>query len=71
MALPVMVVSVPKIVIVPKVVVRVKDPLVIVETTTEVLMAEEVPVDTVIVEAYERYVPVGVVAVAPVKIITS
>jgi hypothetical protein len=37
------------------------DSLVIVETTTDVLIAEDVVVvGTVIVEAYERYDPVGV-----------
>jgi hypothetical protein len=62
-------VPIPKIVIVPRVVVRVDPPLVIVETTTEVLIAEEeVVVGTVIVEAYERYDPVGVVSVAPVRV---
>jgi hypothetical protein len=54
---------------VPKVSVRVDDPLVIVETTTDVLMAEElVVVGTVIVEAYERYDPVGVVSDAPDRV---
>jgi hypothetical protein len=65
-----MTLPIPNIVIVPNVVVRVEDPLVIVETTTDVLIAEEVVVvGTVTVEAYERYEPVGVVSVAPVKII--
>lgn len=62
---------IPNIVIVPRVVVRVVDPLVIVETITDVLIAEEVViVGTVRVEAYDRYDPVGVVSVAPVRIIT-
>ena len=43
-ALPVITDPIPNIVIVPKVVVRVVDPLVIVETTIDVLMAEEVVV---------------------------
>jgi hypothetical protein len=47
------------------------DPLVIVETTTDVLIAEEVVVvGTVRVEAYDRYDPVGVVSIAPVRVIT-
>jgi hypothetical protein len=59
---------IPKIVIVPSVVVRVEDPLTIVETIAEVLIAEdEVVVGTVIVDAYERYDPVGVISVAPVR----
>jgi hypothetical protein len=42
----------------------------IVETIADVLIAEdEVVVDTVIIEAYERYDPVGVISVAPVKTI--
>lgn len=70
-ALPVITLPIPNIVIVPRVVVRVVDPLVIVETTTDVLIAEDVVVvGTVIVDSYERYDPVGVVSVAPVKIIT-
>jgi hypothetical protein len=67
--LPVITLPIPNIVIVPRVVVRVVDPLIIVETTTDVLIAEDVVVvGTVIVEAYERYDPVGVVSVAPVRV---
>jgi hypothetical protein len=66
--LPVITVPITKIVIVPRVVVRVEPPLVIVETTTEVIAEEDVVVGTVIVEAYERYDPVGVVSVAPVRV---
>jgi len=70
-ALPVIVVSMPNIVMVPRVVVRVFVPLTTVETTTDVLIAEDdVVVGTVTVEAYERYGPVGVDSVAPVRVTT-
>ncbi len=69
MALPVITSPTPKIVIVPRVVVRVKSPLVIVETIIEVLIAEEeVVVGTVIVEEYVRYGPVGVASEAPNRV---
>jgi len=56
---------------VPRVVVRVFVPLITVETTTDVLIAEEdVVVGTVEVEEYVRYGPVGVDSVAPVKVRT-
>jgi hypothetical protein len=52
---PAITVPTPKIVIVPNVVVRVFVPLTIVETTTDVLIAEEeVVVGAVIFEEYER-----------------
>ena len=69
--LPAITLPTPKIVIVPNVVVRVFVPLTIVETTTDVLIAEEeVVVGTVMVEEYERYEPLGVVPIAPVRMTT-
>lgn len=51
---------VPKIVVDPRVVVRVVDPLVIVEMISEVVIGEDEA--TVMVELYEMYGPVGIVA---------
>ena len=69
-ALPVITSPIPNIVIVPRVVVRVDPPLVIVETIIEVLIAEEeVVVGTVRVEEYVRYGPVGIVSEAPDRVI--
>jgi hypothetical protein len=69
-ALPVITSPIPNIVIVPRVVVRVEPPLVIVETIIEVLIAEEeVVVGMVIVEEYVRYGPVGVISEVPDRVI--
>lgn len=69
---PVTTLPIPKKVIVPSVVVRVVEPLVTVETTTEVLIADEdTLLVTVCVEEYEMYDPVGVASSeVPVKTMT-
>jgi hypothetical protein len=53
-ALLAIVVPIPKIVVDPRVVVRVEEPLVTVETIADVVIAEEVGEDTVKVEVYDR-----------------
>lgn len=53
-AFPATVVPIPKMVVDPRVVVRVEEPLVKVERIADVVIAEEVGEETVMVEAYER-----------------
>ncbi len=65
-----MLVPIPKSVVDPNVVVRVVDPLVTVETMADVVMADGEGL--VMVEVYEMYEPVGIVASeVPVKTRTS
>lgn len=66
------IVPIPKIVVDPRVVVLVEEPLVTVETIADVVIADVVSVDTVMVEEYTRYFPVGVAAsvIPPVKTVS-
>lgn len=65
------IVLIPKIVVDPRVVVLVEESLVTAETIADVVIADAVSVDTVMVEEYVRYFPVGVAAsvTPPVKTI--